>query len=78
MQKIFAALLMMAVIWVGVTLHNEGPQQAFGGFFSFLARDSSPPASRPYQTLSRVRQTANQVDTALQDDVERYEAIVAE
>lgn len=78
MQKIFALLLMMAVIWIGVTLHDEGPAHAFGGAFSFLARDEAPPPSRAYRTISKVRQTANQVDTALKDDAARYEAIVAD
>jgi hypothetical protein len=78
MQKIFALLLMLAVIWVGVTLHNEGPEQAFGGAFSFLADEQPPASSRPYETISRARQTANQVDAALQDDAARYEAIVAD
>jgi hypothetical protein len=78
MQKIFALLLMIAVIWIGVTLHNEGPEHAFGGAFAFFARDEAPPTSRAYQTISKARQTANQIDATLKDDAARYEAIVAD
>ena len=73
MRKLLALVLMAGLVWVGSTIYTEGPRQAFGGAFSFLAPGEAAPMPAVRQ-LSRARQTAGEVQAALDAEAERYEA----
>jgi hypothetical protein len=44
MGKVFGILLVLAAIWVGVTIYNEGTENAFGGILAPVESVRSPDA----------------------------------
>lgn len=47
MGKIPVVVLLALVLWVGITVYREGPEEAFGGFFSFLTLPMYGEGDRP-------------------------------
>jgi len=56
--KIVLFVLLVIAVWVGVTLHREGPENAFGGLFDLLASPQYGEEARP----TRAEGLADRVD----------------
>ena len=68
MQRLIGIALIVAVVWVGVTIYTEGIDQAFGGIFS---RFSSAPAHERDSTLKRVQRSGSNARDRQIDRIER-------
>ena len=62
MGKLFGLILMLAALYVGMTIYTEGLEQAFGGIFAPLesVNDSTAPMATQFtpavaHTPSRIR-----------------------
>jgi hypothetical protein len=67
MGKIFGILLMVAGIWVGMTLYTEGTRDAFGGVFASFS-DSQEQTRAP---LERIRDKLSSARRAQLERIER-------
>lgn len=47
MARIVLCVLLVIAVWVGITLHREGPEKAFGGLFDLLGSPQYGEADRP-------------------------------
>lgn len=58
MAKMFGILMIVALIWVGLTIYTEGTDRAFGGFFARFSQESVRDAAGraiPRSPLERLR-----------------------
>jgi hypothetical protein len=68
MQKLIGIMLLVAVVWIGVTIYSEGIDQAFGGAFS---RFSSTPAQQQAGTLKRIQRSGSKARDQQLERIER-------
>jgi hypothetical protein len=68
MQKLIGISLLVAVVWVGVTIYTEGIDEAFGGA---LSRFSSTPATQQTSTLKRIQRSGSRARDQQLDRIER-------
>ena len=68
MQRLIGIALIVAVVWVGVSIYSEGIDQAFGGIFS---RFSSAPAQQRDSMLKRVQRSGSNARDRQLDRIER-------
>jgi len=66
MGKIFGILLIVAGIWVGLTIFSEGTDRAFGGFFAGAKTDPASGSGAPI-----TRRVERRVGQAFQAHEER-------
>ncbi len=72
MGKVFAILLIVFAVWIGLSIFTEGTDRAFGGLLSRFA--PVPAASQARDTrapLERVRERAEAARTQQLDRIER-------
>ena len=68
MQKLIGIMLLVAVVWIGVTIYSEGIDQAFGGAFS---RFSSTSESQRASTLKRIQRSGSRARDQQLERIER-------
>jgi len=70
MRRLLAIALIGGAVWVGVTLHREGPDRAFGGAFAgvFSPVDQND-SDRSLAAMQRVHEkTSERTNRALGDE----------
>jgi hypothetical protein len=74
MGRIFAILLIVLMIWVGLELYLEGPRNAFGGAFaSLMAEPNTPGLDRQ---LSAPKRAGAAVNRAYRETEKRYDKML--
>ncbi len=72
MGKVFAILLVVFAVWVGLSIFTEGTEHAFGGMLSRFAPALAEGQSRDSRApLERVRERAEAAREAQLDRIER-------
>ena len=68
MQRLIGIMLVVAVVWIGVTIYTEGIDQAFGGM---LSRFSSAEAPERSSALKRIGRSGSQARDKQLERIER-------
>jgi len=77
MAKTFGMLLMLATMWIGMTIYNDGAEHAFGGAFSFLAVGRDMPENLS-QRVSTPQRVGAKVDGIMRESEARYDDMLGE
>jgi hypothetical protein len=73
MVKLFAIVLIVAAIWIGLTVYTEGADRAFGGLF---AGSSSSPAVQAPAAPSIPRRAGDAVQRAYDESEDRVDRVL--
>lgn len=70
MRRLIAIALMVGAVWVGVTIYQEGLENAFGGAFAgAMAPTDSDDSTRTLAAMQRVHEkTSERTNRALGDE----------
>jgi hypothetical protein len=71
MGKLFAIVLMVIAIWVGITVFTEGSDRAFGGLFAGSTGSSTLEATEARSTRERARDALQSAYEESEDRVDR-------
>ena len=69
MQKLIGIMLVVAIVWIGVTIYTEGIDQAFGGTFSRFSSTSGTPQRA--STLKRIQRSGSKARDQQLERIER-------
>jgi hypothetical protein len=72
MGKVFGILLIVVVVWVGLTIFNEGTDAAFGGLFAGSGREVADGSGRPLprRVEERVRKSYREHEAQIESRAE--------
>jgi len=75
MGRAFGFAVMAGLIFIGATIYVDGPRNAFGGAFSFLAAGDDMP-ERASEYVSTPQRIGARVESSIQSGADRYEGVM--